>query len=195
MRSHHPTRTSFIPKGAVKITPKGVNAEIYISESAGKFYAVAFYGKAQKPTFNYAFRTSQRREQYVGECVEGWRKTQAWKDAQKAKRAGFRHSYKVGDVLHYSWGYEQTNCEFYQVTATTPGTITMREIGQRTAPGSEISHGMADSRLALKDHFLKDAPEITKRVRYSESGPGYISMDHGCCSLWDGRPKYCSWYA
>jgi hypothetical protein len=98
-------------------------------------------------------------------------------------------------VLHYSWGYEQTNCEFYQVTATTPGTVTMREIAQDSVPGSVQVHGMAENRVARPNVFLEKAEPITKRVQYSESGPGYISMAHGCCSLWDGRPRYCSWYA
>ncbi|HEX8098353.1 MAG TPA: hypothetical protein VF507_09965 [Pyrinomonadaceae bacterium] len=61
--------------------------------------------------------------------------------------------------------------------------------------GSTYAHGMADERVAVKDSFLAGAPPLVKRVQYAETGPGYISMDHGCCSLWDGRPRYCSWYA
>lgn len=28
--------------------------------------------------------------------------------------------YKVGDIFYTSWGYEQTNIEFYQVVKATP---------------------------------------------------------------------------
>jgi hypothetical protein len=81
------------------------------------------------------------------------------------------------------------------VTATTDGTVTIREIAQKAEPGSGQVHGMAENRIARPGHFLDKSEPMVKRVQYEESGPGYISMAHGCASLWDGRPRYCSWYA
>jgi hypothetical protein len=193
MRHFQPTRASFIPKGAIKIVPKGVPVEIYLYERAGKPCAMVFRGKQNKPALHHQYSKPERREQHVSEYVEGQRKVGAYKAEQAEKRKGFRHSYKVGDVLHYSWGYEQTQCEFFEVTATTPGTVTLREIAQEAVPGSEGF--MSESRVALPGQFLADAKPFTKRVQFSDSGPGYISMEHGCCSPWDGRPKYRSWYA
>jgi hypothetical protein len=34
-----------------------------------------------------------------------------------------------GDVYYTSWGYDQTNVEFFQVVKRTPGTVTVRRIG------------------------------------------------------------------
>ncbi|MFL6285719.1 MAG: hypothetical protein ACJ74Q_21485 [Pyrinomonadaceae bacterium] len=195
MRRFPPVRESFIPKGSIKLTPKGVEAVVYIYESAGRPCALVFVGKQNKPALHTQYRSTERREQHVREYIESRRKVEEYKAERNAQRRGFQHSYKVGDVLHYSWGYEQTNCEFYQVTATTPGTVTMREIAQDAVPDSQQAHGMAENRVARRGVFLEKSEALTKRVRYSESGPGYVSMKHGCCSLWDGRPKYCSWYA
>jgi hypothetical protein len=195
MRSYRPARESFIPKGSIKLTPKGVEAVVYIYESAGRPCALIFVGKQNKPIRHAQYRSAERREQDVRDYIENRRKVEAYKAERQSKRRGFQHSYKVGDVLHYSWGYEQTNCEFHQVTATTPGTVTMREIAQDAVPESQQAHGMAESRVARRGVFLEKSEPITKRVQYSESGPGYVSMKHGCCSLWDGRPRYCSWYA
>ncbi|EAJ5665885.1 hypothetical protein DL040_01675 [Campylobacter jejuni] len=36
--------------------------------------------------------------------------------------------YKVGDFLYSSWGYEQTNIDFYQVITTTEKTIFLAEV-------------------------------------------------------------------
>jgi hypothetical protein len=193
--SFRPSREHFIPKGSIKLTPKGVDAAVYLYERAGKVYALAFGGRRNKPDFHNSFSTPKHRERVVSDYITNLRKTQDYKREQAEKRRGFRHSFKVGDVLHYSWGYEQTNCEFFQVIETTPGTVTIREIAQEVEPGSGQVHGMAENRIAVPGHFLDKSRPITKRVQYSESGPGYISMPHGCCSLWDGRPKYCSWYA
>lgn len=191
----HIDRATFIPKGAIKITPKDLDAVVYIYERNGQPIAIAFSGKRGKPDFHIRYRTPQRMEEAVRQYLDRLKGTQVYKQEQRAKRKGFRHSYNVGDVLHYSWGYEQTNCEFYQVIATTPGTVTIREIAQENEPDSTLAHGMADMRVAVKDSFLTNSGPMVKRVQYSDSGPGYISMAHGCCSLWDGRSRYCSWYA
>jgi hypothetical protein len=193
--SFKPSRERFIPKGSIKITPKGIDAAVYLYERNGKVFALAFGGRRNKPDFHNSFQTQQQRERVIREYIERLRQTTEYKTKEAAKRKGFKHGFKVGDVLHYSWGYEQTNCEFYQIVSTTPGAVTIREIAQEAEPGSMISHGMAENRLPVPGQFLDKSQPIVKRVQYSESGPGYVSMDHGCASLWDGRPRYCSWYA
>jgi hypothetical protein len=191
-----PNREQSAPKGAIKVTPKGLDLVIYLyTDRAGRPCAMVFGGKRNKPDLHVQYAKPERREQHLKEHIENARRVAEYKSERQAKRQGFRHSFKVGDILHHSWGYEQTNCEFYQVTGTTPGTITIREIAQKTEPGSEISHGMAENRLPVPGNFLDKSEPITKRVQFSESGPGSVPMKHGCCSLWDGRPKYCSWYA
>ena len=50
--------------------------------------------------------------------------------AEKAKaREGFVNPYKVGDILYSSWGYEQTNREFYQIVAVGNRSLKLRQIG------------------------------------------------------------------
>ena len=191
-----PQRQFFIPKGAIKVTPRDVNAVIYMGrDRQERYYAMAFSGNRQRYDFYYSFASQARMEKSIREYLDALRASTNYKREQIAKRKGFKHGYKVDDILHYSWGYEQTNCEFYQVISTTPGTVTIREIAQEAEPDSMLAHGMAENRVAVKDRFLEKSEPIVKRVQYSESGPGYVSMPHGCCSLWDGRPRYCSWYA
>jgi hypothetical protein len=195
MRHFKPTRESFIPKGSIKLTPKGVDAAVYLYERDGRVYALAFGGRRNKPDFHNRFTNAQHRERVVREYIKNAMKVAAYKTEQAEKRRGFQHSYKVGDVLSCSWGYDQTNVEFYQVTATTPGTVTIREIAQDTVPDSQQAHGMSENRVARPGVFLEKSKAITKRPQYQKDGPGHVPMKHGCCSLWDGRPKYCSWYA
>ena len=114
MRHFQPERRHFIPKGSIKIVPKGTDVELYIySDRQGQPCALAFGGKRNKPDIHVRFRSAELREAALREHVESARKVAEYKVAQRAKRAGFRHGYKVGDVLHYSWGYEQTQCEFF----------------------------------------------------------------------------------
>ncbi len=73
MKFHTP-RSSFIPSGAVKVASKASSAVVYLSErmnAAGvaTFYAVGFYGKADKYAFNFSFWTAERRTHWVSEWM------------------------------------------------------------------------------------------------------------------------------
>ena len=37
----------------------------------------------------------------------------------------------VGDIFYSSWGYDQTNVDFYQVVKTTPKTIALKKIDKK----------------------------------------------------------------
>ena len=38
------------------------------------------------------------------------------------------HHYKVGDILYNSWGYNQTNVDWYQVIKVKPKSIVIHPI-------------------------------------------------------------------
>lgn len=66
--------------------------------------------------------------------------------------------YKIGDIYYTSWGYEQTNIDFYQVVEVKKASIVVRPICQKT---SEDSY-MAGITWPLPDNFSGE-PE-TKRI-------------------------------
>ncbi len=82
---------------------------------------------------------------------------------------------KVGDLFCMSWGYDQTNVNFYQVTRMTPKGVYVREIGAKKVPGSD---GFMSERLVPnKDSFLissqwcggynSNNPETFRRLKWS----------------------------
>lgn len=134
------------------------------------------------------------------------------KQAKQEARKRFQNPYKVGDILHHSWGYDQTNCDFYQVVAIKPASVILRKIGTKTVPGSEGF--MSESLVPVKDAFIEkgvqaltkedraitpENPTITKKVSFYVNPDGslkyFISTPYGWCDLWDGKPEYSSWYA
>lgn len=44
----------------------------------------------------------------------------------------------VGDVLRSTWGYDQTNYDFYEVIKTTPKTVTLRKLSAFACEGEVI---------------------------------------------------------
>jgi hypothetical protein len=110
----------YIPKGSMKVASKKSPAVAYLStNSRGKPTAIGYFGNATNASFNYSFRDEQRRAQYVGEWIRSMDAVQAGRDeAKAAKKAlcGKKQEFlKVGDVLSCSWGYDQTNVEYFQV--------------------------------------------------------------------------------
>lgn len=133
------------------------------------------------------------------------------KELRRQARALFENPFKKGDILHHSWGWEQTNCDFYQVVEVKKASVVLRKIAAETVLGSEGF--MSDRRMPVKDKFLENAtqaltkddrkitaenPTIEKRVSFYVKEDGslryYISTPYGWCDLWDGKPQSCSWY-
>ena len=132
MRLNAP-REFYMPRDVTLTTirPKGLDAIAYTWEQAGKFYGIGFAGKAQTPSFHYSFRTPERRAQHIAEWITGLQASADYKAKRKAEKKAFKHSLKVGDILRTSWGYDQTNIEYFEVTRLIGETmVEVREIGQ-----------------------------------------------------------------
>lgn len=39
-----------------------------------------------------------------------------------------QHNFKIGDILHHSWGYDQTNADFYQVLRVTDKSVWIAQL-------------------------------------------------------------------
>ena len=176
------TREFFRPRAyQVKIEPKGVQAEIYLIDEKR---AIGFGGRRSRPDFNFRFGSKERRDEYVRKYVEGLRKSLEAKLAREGKRKGFQHSLEVGSILYSSWGYDQTNIDFYEVVEVVgKKSVKIRAIA------SEIDHAEqgADYVVAIPGAFLEKAKVMLKRV-----GEGNVIRIASYASAypWDGSPKY-----
>ncbi|MBT0826919.1 hypothetical protein L8W41_06840 [Campylobacter sp. IFREMER_LSEM_CL1904] len=96
------------------------------------------------------------------------------------------NGYKVGDVFYSSWGYEQTNIDFYQVIATSKKTIWVAEIkanahyeSWNSGKKSPIKNSFTFDKKVFKT--LSNSPKIREENGHVES----IYKYNGC-------PKYFS---
>ena len=94
----------------------------------------------------------------------------------------------VGSVLVYTWGYDQTNAQFYRVTKRTPKTIVMREVDV-TYEATGFMQGVT----APAETFIGEP--LRKRIWRSGSGEEAISMSFGVAKRWMGAPVHVSSYA
>lgn len=148
-------REFYIPKNSTEIRDDEAQSVAYIfNNSSGKPSAIGFAGKAQKPSFRYYFQTTERRDAYVAAFFKGQRERIASRKANAKARSEFQHSVKVGDVFYTSWGYDQTNVEYFQVVALRGAKqVLVREIGKFY----EEKSFMAGSSAPHVDEFLADS--------------------------------------
>lgn len=109
----------------------------------------------------------------------------------KGQPQEFEHGVKPGDIYYYSWGYDQTNIDWYQVISVTKASAKLKKLEDKKS--SDGSTTMTGKTVPIPNKFQKDAP-ITRRIS-SFSGEPYMKMDHGGLSPWDGKPKRFSTYA
>lgn len=153
-----------------------------------KDYLIAklYVGKRKDPAWHYKFRTEEELKKKIDETAGNLLSWEKMKAERKQKRSSAIDSVEVGQIYSCSWGYEQTNIDFYQVTEKNGKEFTMREIGSRLEYGEGLSP-MAGYVYAKKDAFIADKEPIKKRS---------LSMDFGILSLTTEQEKhYCSWYA
>ena len=148
---------------------------------------------------NYSFRSldaaksTQRMDAFVNKFITDLLNDMKAKEAKKAAiktaRTKFVNPHKVGDILFNSWGYDQTNVDFYQVVSVEGKTVVVRAIAKMAHDTGD----MCGKCSAVKDSFIGE--EIKKvvqiRVAYnSTEAHTYINR----MSPWDGMPKYYSSY-
>lgn len=156
---------------------------------------IGFKGKAQNPTFNYRFKDLNQRDTWLSNYVEMLEKRtkeraefKAQQKEQRSKdREAFKAALKPGVILYDSWGYEQTNVEFYVVVSVKGSTVEIQELGHKQ-DGEATSWA---SCYVIPDLDNRMGEVITKRV-----GNGGIKVN-SCVylRLWDGKRAYKSWYA
>lgn len=124
------TREMQVAKGAVKIADKQSDCVAYIYTANGATCAMMFIGKADKPSWRYRFPNEARRDKAIGEAFARRRERLAAKAAEKEKRKAWVNPYKIGDLFRRSWGYDQTNVDWYEVVAVSGKMVTVRQIQQ-----------------------------------------------------------------
>jgi hypothetical protein len=189
-------RKAFAPKGAIVVRPKGVRAgtEIYLTELNGRAIALGFLGTSARPEFNCGFRSLGDRERYLAQWIANLRGAQASRTDQQERARAWRHSYRVGDILSASWGYDQTNVDFAEVIETTEHTVTVRAIAQELVPS--IDHApMAGYVVPVLGKYIGEPRKRRVTAPWNGTGDGHVADGHHHMSRWSGKPVYCSWYA
>ena len=156
--------------------------EVLVLANKTKLVAIAWSGKKNKYDWYYKFRDKKQMDKYISDYFCKIEMAKEYKAEQKLKKenekAEFFESIKVGDIFVDSWGYDQTNVDFYLVTKKLKASIKIVKIGSKvvaTSIGSEMVVPVPDAVIG---------EEKTKIPQ-----DGYISTSsYSLARPWDGKP-------
>ena len=80
----------------------------------------------------------------------------------------------VGEILSSSWGYEQTNWDFYQIVKVSDKSIWLREIESESKPCSYMSYEVKP----IKNNFKEDSKVIRKTIKDYIKLNDFQFLDH-----------------
>jgi 5-hydroxyisourate hydrolase-like protein (transthyretin family) len=143
-------------------------------------------GRQANPFVNYYYGTDERRNEALRTAKEGADYRIKEKAKIKLERAAFTPEFEVGDIYYTSWGYEQTNVEFYQVIEKpSPHYAIIKEIAQDYQPTGDMQGRVKP----IKGKFLDKPSERRKITKHGINFSSYRSA-----WKWDKEDIYTSSY-
>lgn len=170
-----------IPNNYRAVHFKEINATAYLLDKEidhptlkdVKSYHVRFFkndGFKLTSEFSYRYRNEQNRTQRIAEEVERMKAKLA--ERTEAKTKG--HDLTLSTVMYGSWGYEQTNVEFYEVTKIVGKTmVEIREL----KVDKDFDGSMSGKCIPLVGQYTDEAP---KRVKVKNNNSVRL---HDHCTL------------
>lgn len=170
-----------------EILPCGLKV---LREDKFKPCVMVWMPKAEKPFAHYSFRTPERREEYIQETIKNFEATKVIKAKWKADRLGTDEDLKkvkVGDLYSSSWGYDQTNIDYYQVISVNGHMATIQEVSQ---------HDSLDRKAEMTCDYVMPAPNkfigepILKRIQFSGGRPYFYLTSYSSATPFEGKAHY-----
>jgi hypothetical protein len=157
-------------------------------------------GKYQKEKclYFYGFREESVRDEKVSKDIDNITSIliadENQKICKKEAQKNLVNPFKVGSLFYDSWGYDQTNIDFFQVVEVKPKSVVLRKIGQIQ---TEVAGFMCEYVVAYVDHFIGEP--FTRPLKVSRDGKSIgVNAEmsrRGLLFEYHGEPKYQSHYA
>lgn len=139
-------------KGRLKILAKDFSCVVYLYELNNVPIAIGYKGRAKKPAFHLRYGSTEQRAIRVQE----WMAAQSEHKSNRKKSA--ERTLQVDDVLRCSWGYEQTNIDYYLVTKLIgKSMVELVEIGQLRDGGGMTGDCVPDKSKIIGEPIRRKA--------------------------------------
>lgn len=154
-------------KDRTRIDAPNLKAVAYTYEtSSGDPCAVLYHGRRKKPDLHIRYDSNLKREEGIQKHFS------RYQDREKCKR-----ELAVSDVLCCTWGYEQTNVDFYEVVRLIGEySVAIRKIGCDSTP----TEWLQGRKIPIPGLFIGD--EMIRRV-CPEDGTRVVIQNYNSATL------------
>lgn len=101
--------------------------------------------------------------------------------------------YQPGAILYNSWGYDQTNIDWYVIVKRSGQYVTLARLAAEETQNPQTMTGRT-----LPGAMVEGAKPIRRKLKCECGDPerpvGLQIQSYGWCQLWDGQPKSYSYY-
>lgn len=189
------SREFYYPAGAVVEKHESPVAEIHRYGDDDRPCVAMFGGRRAKPDNHFIYRSVEKREAAIEKYLEGLRASEAYK-AERTSTAKGGHSLVVGDVVYASWGYDQTNVDFFEIVdVPSKCFVVLQPIQSCQAFGSDTggpSERVMPAKGTPKEGYFdvngcsQHGPAPT--IRRKASRDNYVKIDDvRHAGKWDGQ--------
>lgn len=160
-------------QGRLRVVAKDLSSVVYFYQnSKNQPCAIGYCGRAIKPSINYRYGSEEGRANAVAE----WMKSISERANIRSKKNG--RELEVGDVLISSWGYDQTNIDYYLVTKLVgDASVEIVEIGV-----------ISKQTFSLGGMVMPDKTKIIGEPMVKRANGKRVRID-SCCSAVKEDPK------
>lgn len=181
-----------IPNNALPIHEPGLGT-VYVYPFAGRYGVIAYRDKAFRSDFHYTYKTDAEVDRKIEEFFNSIRQH---KQAVANRRVEYNkpHTFKVGEIVTNSWGYDQTNVDWYRVSRVSTHYVWLVPVcaSLETAEGCAPMSG--NESVTLDENLKPVDATNAKETKHKATGD-YVSMKHGSGSRYTGGSLHSSWYA
>ena len=142
-------------------------------------------GKTSKLSWHYRFKSPEQLKSHIDKekrYIDNYIATQ---ESYAIKTLEKKKSFIVGQILTSSWGYEQTNVDFYKIIERSGDTVTIQKVKSIITEESSYYSGKVIP-------FAEQTVGEPFRKRINKYGSITLTS-YSNAYLWDGTPQYCSW--
>lgn len=156
-----------------------------------RMHLMMWQPKAKKPYFNYLVKP-ELVDKWIKEADErliAHKKTIEERKERRKPTEDKLKAIKIGDIYYTSWGWEQTNIDFYQVVEMKSASISLRKISSRMIEQDSWASGKV---MPVRDEFVEE--KFTKRASFELDMPTFNISSFEIAYPWNGKYKMCSWW-
>jgi hypothetical protein len=171
-----------------------------IKKYLAKKFLMTPKGKYQKEKclFFFGFKEESARDEKVSKEIDNITANLITLENEKAQKKEAQKNlvnpFKVGSLFYDSWGYDQTNIDFFQVVEVKPKSLVLRKISQIQ---TESAGFMCEYVVANPDSFIGEP--FVRPLKVSSNGKSVgVNAERSSRGLlfeYHGQPKYQSHYA